>query len=85
MIESMAAQGSSVIDANSAGVLENLVLDLENSVIAYQQNGGAAHLQEIHDKIAAFDSRLELLLSQGLISQNAANELSVYLQKLDPS
>jgi serine/threonine protein kinase, bacterial len=85
MIENMAAQGSTVIDANSAGVLENLVLDLENSVIAYQQNGGTAHLQEIHTKISLFDSRLELLLSQGLISQNAANELSTYLQKLDPS
>jgi hypothetical protein len=84
-IQSLAALGPATLDPVAAGDLQNLVLDLENSVVAYQQNGGAAHLQEIKDKIAAFDARLALLVSQGRISQGAADELSAYLQQLSPA
>ena len=83
-IQALAAQGRATIDPAAAGDLQNLVLDLENSVTSYQRNGGAAHLQEIKNKIAAFDTRLTTLVGQGRISQSAANQLATYLQQLSP-
>jgi len=84
-IEALVARGRATIDPNAAGDLENLVLDLENSVIAYQQNGGAAHLAEIKNKIVAFDARLALLVADGRISPAAAVQLATYLQQLSPA
>jgi serine/threonine-protein kinase len=84
-IQALVAQGRATIDPNAAGDLENLVLDLENSVIAYQQNGGAAHLTEIKNKITAFDARLASLVADGRISPGAALQLATYLQQLSPS
>lgn len=84
-IQALVAQGRATIDPNAAGDLENLVLDLENSVIAYQQNGGAAHLTEIKNKIVAFDARLAQLVADGRISMSAAVQLAAYLQQLSPS
>jgi serine/threonine-protein kinase len=83
-IVGLVAMGPSVIDANAGGDLENLVLDLENSVTAYQQNGGAAHLQEIKNKMSLFDQRLSLDVSQGRLSQSAATYLAGYLKGLTP-
>jgi serine/threonine protein kinase len=83
-IQALVAQGRATIDPAAAGDLQNLVLDLENSVTSYQRNGGAAHLQEIKNKIAAFDARLATLVNQGRISKTAANRLAAYLQQLSP-
>jgi serine/threonine protein kinase, bacterial len=83
-IQALVAQGRSTIDPAAAGDLQNLVIDLENSVTSYQRNGGTAHLQEIKNKIAAFDTRLATLVNQGRISQSAANQLAAYLQQLPP-
>jgi hypothetical protein len=85
MIQQMAAQGSSVVDANAAGDLENLVLDLENGVRSYQQNGGQGLLEMIKAKISGFDQRLAQDESRGLIGVGAGNQLAAYLQKLCPA
>jgi hypothetical protein len=82
MIQQMAAQGRDVVDANAAGDLENLVLDLENGVDSYLQNGGQGLLLMIKAKIAGFDGRLAQDLNRGLISAGAAVTLAAYLQRL---
>jgi serine/threonine-protein kinase len=82
MIQQMAAQGPDVVDANAAGDLENLVLDLENGVRSYQQNGGRALLQMIKAKMAGFDARLAQYQGRGLISAGPAMMLAVYLEGL---
>ncbi len=82
MIQQMAAQGGDVVDANAAGDLENLVLDLENGVDSYLQNGGQGLLLMIKAKIAGFDGRLAQDLNRGLISAGAAVTLAAYLQRL---
>jgi hypothetical protein len=84
-IQALVAQGPAMIDPNAAGDLQNLVLDLENSVVAYQQNGGAAHVQEIRNKIAGFDARLAQLVGQGRLAQSAADQLAAYLGRLAPA
>ncbi|HEU5428826.1 MAG TPA: protein kinase [Actinocrinis sp.] len=85
MIQLMASEGPAVVDANAAGDLENLVLDLENGVDSYEQNGGQGLLQMIKDKISNFDLRLDQDRSRGLIAAGAAGQLSAYLQKLSPA
>jgi len=84
-IQALVAQGPATIDPVAAGDLQNLVLDLENSVVSYQQNGGAAHVQEIRDKVSGFDARLALLVGQGRLSQPAADQLATYLGRLAPA
>lgn len=84
MIQQMAAQGRNVVDANAAGDLQNLVLDLENGVDSYLQNGGQGLLLMIKAKIAGFDGRLAEDLDRGLISAGPATTLAAYLQKLAP-
>ena len=84
-IQALVAQGPATIDPVAAGDLQNLVLDLENSVVSYQQNGGAAHVQEIRQKVAGFDERLSLLVGQGRLSQAAADQLAAYLGRLAPA
>ncbi|HZP54179.1 serine/threonine-protein kinase [Actinocrinis sp.] len=84
MIQQMAAQGRGVVDANAAGDLENLVLDLENGVDSYLQNGGQGLLLMIKAKVAGFDGRLAEDLDRGLISAGPAMTLAAYLQKLAP-
>ena len=85
MIQLMASEGQTVVDANAAGDLENLVLDLENGVYSYEQNGGQALLQMIKNKISDFDGRLAQDESRGLIAAGAANQLAGFLQKLSPA
>lgn len=84
MIQQMAAEGPAVVDANAAGDLENLVLDLENGVYSYLQNGGQGLLQMIKAKIAGFDWRLAQYQGRGLIAAGPVVTLAAYLQKLAP-
>jgi hypothetical protein len=84
IIQQMAAEGPAVVDANAAGDLENLVLDLENGVYSYLQNGGQGLLQMIRGKIAGFDGRLAEYEGRGLIAAGPAMALAAYLQKLAP-
>ncbi len=85
MIQLMSSEGSTVVDANAAGDLQNLVLDLENGVDSYEQNGGQGLLQMIKDKISNFDARLAQDQSRGLIAAGAAGQLAAFLQKLSPA
>jgi hypothetical protein len=84
MIKLMASEGPSVVDANAAGDLENLVLDLENGVYSYEQNGGQGLLEMIKEKISVFDQRLAQDETRGLIAGGAAAQLASFLQKLSP-
>jgi len=51
-------------------------------VISAQKNGGAAHLQEIRNKISEFNGRLDGLVGKGRVSQAAASELTVETLRL---
>ncbi len=81
-ITDMVAQGPATMDATTGGDLQNSIADIQNSITTAQQNGGAAHLQEVRDKIAAFDANLSGLVSQGRVSSAAANQLTGEMNRL---
>jgi len=81
-ITGFVAQGPAALDATTGGDLQNSIVDIENSVISAQRNGGQAHLQEIRNKIAQLDGRLDALVARGRVSAAAANELKAELSRL---
>lgn len=81
-ITGLVAEGPAALDATSGGDLQNSIVDIENSVISAQRNGGAAHLQEIRDKVSRLDGRIDGLAAQGRISAAAASGLKAELTQL---
>ncbi|HXR73334.1 serine/threonine-protein kinase [Actinocrinis sp.] len=81
-IRTFVAAGPATLDPTSGGDLQNSIIDIENSVVSAQRNGGAAHLQEIRNKIAKFDGRLGQLVGKERISAMAANQLTAEVQRL---
>lgn len=76
------ADGPATLDPTTGGDLQNSIIDIENSVVSAQRNGGAAHLQEIRNKIALFNGRLDKLVGKERISAAAANQLTAEVQHL---
>lgn len=70
------------MDATTGGDLRNAITDIQNSILTARQNGGAAHLQEVRDKIAAFDANLSGLVSQRRVSSAAAKQLTAEMDRL---
>ena len=81
-IRTFVAAGPATLDPTTGGDLQNSIIDIENSVVSAQRNGGAAHLQEIRNKIAKFNGRLGQLVGKERISVVAANELTAEVQHL---
>jgi serine/threonine-protein kinase len=81
-ITGLVAAGPATINASTGGDLQNSIIDIENSVISAQKNGGAAHLQEIRNKISLLDGRLAGLVGQGRIAAGAADQLQHELNQL---
>jgi hypothetical protein len=81
-IRTFVADGPATLDPTTGGDLQNSIIDIENSVVSAQRNGGAAHLQEIRNKIAKFDGRLGQLVGKERISAVAANQLTAEVQRL---
>ncbi|HEU5425942.1 MAG TPA: serine/threonine-protein kinase [Actinocrinis sp.] len=81
-IRTFVAAGPATLDPTTGGDLQNSIIDIENSVVSAQRNGGAAHLQEIRNKIAKFDGRLGQLVGKDRISAVAANQLTAEVQRL---
>ena len=81
-ITGFVAEGPAALDATTGGDLQNSIVDIENSVISAQRNGGQAHLQEIRNKISQLDGRLDALVAQGRVSAAAAAELKAELSRL---
>ncbi|MBS2962901.1 serine/threonine protein kinase [Actinocrinis puniceicyclus] len=79
------ADGPATLDPTTGGDLQNSIVDIENSVVSAQRNGGPAHLQEIRDKIARFDGRLDQLVGKERISRPAASQLTAEVQRLSGS
>jgi eukaryotic-like serine/threonine-protein kinase len=76
------AQGPPTMDSTVGGDLQNSVTDIQNSISSARQNGYAQHLQEVRDKISAFDASLSGLVSQGHVSTAAANQLTGDMSRL---
>ncbi|HZU57689.1 MAG TPA: serine/threonine-protein kinase [Actinocrinis sp.] len=76
------ADGPATLDPTTGGDLQNSIIDIENSVVSAQRNGGAAHLQEIRNKIALFNGRLDKLVGKERISAAAASQLTAEVQHL---
>jgi eukaryotic-like serine/threonine-protein kinase len=81
-IRTFVAAGPTTLNPTTGGDLQNSIVDIENSVISAQRNGGTAHLQEIRNKISQFDGRLNGLVGKGRVSPAAAGELTVEVQRL---
>ena len=81
-ITGFVAEGQGALDATTGGDLQNSIIDIENSVVSAQRNGGPAHLQEIRNKISVLDGRLDTLVAEGRVSAAAANELKAELSRL---
>jgi hypothetical protein len=81
-ITGLVAEGPAALDATTGGDLQNSIIDIENSVISAQRNGGQAHLQEIRNKVSQLDDRLDALVAKGRVSAAAANELKAELSRL---
>ncbi|HEU5355788.1 MAG TPA: serine/threonine-protein kinase [Actinocrinis sp.] len=81
-IRTFVADGPATLDPTTGGDLQNSIVDIENSVVSAQRNGGAAHLQEIRNKIAKFNGRLGQLVGKERISRLAANQLTAEVQHL---
>jgi hypothetical protein len=81
-IRTFVADGPTTLNPTTGGDLQNSIIDIENSVISARRNGGNAHLQEIRTKISQFDGRLNGLVDKGRVSQAAASELTVEVQRL---
>jgi len=75
-IRTFVSDGPTTLNATTGGDLQNSIIDIENSVISAQRNGGAAHLEEIRNKISEFNGRLDGLVGKGRVSQAAASELT---------
>jgi eukaryotic-like serine/threonine-protein kinase len=81
-ITGLVADGPATINATTGGDLQNSIIDIENSVISAQKNGGQAHIAEIRNKISLLDGRLAALVAQGHISGAAADQLQNELNQL---
>jgi serine/threonine-protein kinase len=81
-IRTFVAAGPATLDPTTGGDLQNSIVDIENSVVSAQRNGGAAHLQEIRNKIAKINGRLSQLVGKERISAVAANQLTAEFQRL---
>ena len=81
-ITGFVAEGRGSLDATTGGDLQNSIVDIENSVVSAQRNGGPAHLQEIRNKISSLDGRLDALVAEGRVSAAAANALKAELSRL---
>lgn len=81
-IDGFIAQGQDTIDPNAGRDLQNSISDLENALVAARNNGGNRQLRTVQQKINGLEQRINGDLDNGLISQDAAGQLTGELQNL---
>lgn len=81
-IDGFIAQGADTLDPNAGRDLQNSIGDLENAITAARDNGDNKQQRQIRQKINDLMQRISDDQDNGLISQDAADQLTGELQDL---
>jgi serine/threonine protein kinase len=81
-IDGFIQQGQDTIDPNTGRDLQNSLADLEQSITDAQSHGGGSKWRGVRQKISDVTQKISDDTDNGMISQDAANQLTSELQAL---